>query len=154
MIAVGSRFDDRITGRLDAFSPGSKKIHIDIDPSSINKNVKVDLGIVGDCGHVLEDMVRLWRTVGGQGDAKALESWWTTIAHWRQGNSVGFLNPKEFIKPQHAIQRLYKLTKGRDVYVTTEVGQHQMWAAQHFAFEEPNRWMTSGGLGTMGYGLP
>ena len=154
MICVGARFDDRITGRLDAFSPHSKKIHIDIDPSSINKNVKVDLGIIGDCGHVLEDMVRLWRHDTPRPDAAALANWWRTIEHWRARRSFDFRNSDSIIKPQHAIRRLYELTKGRDVYVTTEVGQHQMWAAQHFPFEEPNRWMTSGGLGTMGYGLP
>ena len=154
MICVGARFDDRITGRLDAFAPHSKKIHIDIDPSSINKNVKVDLGIIGDCGHVLEDMVRLWRHDTPRPDAAALANWWRTIEHWRARRSFDFRNSDSIIKPQHAIRRLYELTKGRDVYVTTEVGQHQMWAAQHFPFEEPNRWMTSGGLGTMGYGLP
>ncbi len=154
MICVGARFDDRITGRLDAFSPHSKKIHVDIDPSSINKNVKVDLGIIGDCAHVLEDMVRLWRAEAARPDATALADWWKKIGHWRARNSFGFRNSKEIIKPQHAIQRLYELTKRRDVYITTEVGQHQMWAAQHYRFEEPNRWMTSGGLGTMGYGLP
>ena len=154
MIAVGSRFDDRITGRLDAFSPGSKKIHIDIDPSSINKNVKVDLPIIGDCAHVLEDMVRLWRSEAKKVDQTALGEWWTQINTWRARNSLGFRNSKQVIKPQHAVQRLYELTKNRDTYITTEVGQHQMWAAQHYHFEEPNRWMTSGGLGTMGYGLP
>src|SRR5271169_1132532 len=154
MICVGARFDDRITGRLDAFSPKSKKIHIDIDPSSINKNVKVDLGIVGDCAHVLEDMVRLWRAGPHQTEPAALAKWWSAIDGWRARNSFGFRNSEKIIKPQHAVRRLYELTRGRDVYVTTEVGQHQMWAAQHFAFEEPNRWMTSGGLGTMGYGLP
>jgi acetolactate synthase I/II/III large subunit len=154
MIAVGSRFDDRITGRLDAFSPGSKKIHIDIDPSSINKNVKVDLAIVGDCAHVLEDMVRLWRASGVVPDKKALAAWWEQIGTWRQKNSLAFRNSNEIIKPQYAIQRLYELTKDRDTYITTEVGQHQMWAAQFYHFQEPNRWMTSGGLGTMGYGLP
>ena len=155
MICVGARFDDRITGRLDAFSPKSKKIHIDIDPSSINKNVKVDLGIVGDCAHVLEDMARLWRADARQAPiAAALAKWWGVIDGWRARNSFGFRNSDTIIKPQHAIKRLYELTRGRDVYITTEVGQHQMWAAQHFAFEEPNRWMTSGGLGTMGYGLP
>ena len=153
MICVGARFDDRITGRIDAFSPKSKKIHIDIDPSSINKNIKVDLPIIGDCAHVLEDMVRLWRN-GHQSDAASLAKWWATIDGWRSRHSFGFRNSDTIIKPQHAIQRLYELTKGRDVYITTEVGQHQMWAAQHFHFEEPNRWMTSGGLGTMGYGLP
>ncbi|MBV9910571.1 MAG: biosynthetic-type acetolactate synthase large subunit, partial [Hyphomicrobiales bacterium] len=154
MICVGARFDDRITGRLDAFSPKSRKIHIDIDPSSINKNVKVDLGIVGDCAHVLEDMVRLWRADPRQTDAAALAKWWDAIDNWRARKSFSFRNSEKIIKPQHAVKRLYELTKGRDVYITTEVGQHQMWAAQHFAFEEPNRWMTSGGLGTMGYGLP
>ncbi|HEY1943289.1 MAG TPA: acetolactate synthase 3 large subunit [Roseiarcus sp.] len=154
MICVGARFDDRITGRLDAFSPHSKKIHIDIDPSSINKNVKVDLGIVGDCGHVLEDMVRLWRQESARPEPAALAKWWQTIEHWRERRSFEFRNSDTIIKPQHAIRRLYELTKDRDVYVTTEVGQHQMWAAQHFHFDEPNRWMTSGGLGTMGYGLP
>jgi len=154
MIAVGSRFDDRITGRLDAFSPGSKKIHIDIDPSSINKNVKVDLGIVGDCANVLEDMVRLWRGGGFTPDKKALEAWWAQIGKWRARNSLAYRNSNEVIKPQYAIQRLYELTKDRDTYITTEVGQHQMWAAQFYQFQEGNRWMTSGGLGTMGYGLP
>jgi acetolactate synthase I/II/III large subunit len=154
MIAVGSRFDDRITGRLDAFSPGSKKVHIDIDPSSINKNVKVELGIVGDCGHVLDDMVRLWRSGGYKADAKALEAWWAQIKKWRGKNSLAYRNSNEIIKPQYAIQRLYELTKDRDTYITTEVGQHQMWAAQFYQFQEPTRWMTSGGLGTMGYGLP
>ena len=154
MIAVGSRFDDRITGRLDAFSPGSKKIHIDIDPSSINKNVKVDLPIVGDCAHVLADMLRLWRDSGAKPDKKALDAWWAQIGQWRAKNSLAFHNSKDIIKPQYAIQRLFELTKGRDTYITTEVGQHQMWAAQFYQFQEPNRWMTSGGLGTMGYGLP
>ncbi len=154
MICVGARFDDRITGRLDAFAPHSKKIHIDIDASSINKNVKVDLGIVGDCAHVLEDMVRLWRTSAAKADAPALAKWWGQIDQWRARNSFAFRQSNKIIKPQHAVRRLYELTKGRDVYITTEVGQHQMWAAQHYHFEEPNRWMTSGGLGTMGYGLP
>src|SRR5580693_8292170 len=154
MICIGARFDDRITGRVDAFSPGSRKIHVDVDPSSINKNVKVDLGIIGDCAHVLEDMVRLWRTGSVAPDKPALGSWWKEIARWRARNSLAYRGSNEIIKPQYAIQRLYELTKGRDVYITTEVGQHQMWAAQFFHFEEPNRWMTSGGLGTMGYGLP
>jgi acetolactate synthase-1/2/3 large subunit len=154
MVAVGSRFDDRITGRLDAFAPGSKKIHIDIDPSSINKNVKVDLGIVGDCAHVLEDMVRLWRSGGYKADKKALDAWWAQIGKWRAKKSLAYRNSNKIIKPQYAIQRLYELTKDRDTYITTEVGQHQMWAAQFYHFQEPTRWMTSGGLGTMGYGLP
>jgi len=154
MICIGARFDDRITGRLDAFAPGSKKIHVDIDPSSINKNVKADIPIIGDCAHVLEDMVRLWRSTAVSSDKKALADWWKEIEKWRARKSLAFRNSNEIIKPQYAIQRLYELTKDRDVYITTEVGQHQMWAAQFYRFEEPNRWMTSGGLGTMGYGLP
>jgi acetolactate synthase-1/2/3 large subunit len=154
MICVGARFDDRITGRLDAFSPGSKKIHIDIDPSSINKNVKVDLPIVGDCAHVLGDMLKIWRESGAKSDKKALDAWWGQIGKWRAKNSLAYRNSNEIIKPQYAIQRLYELTKDRDTYITTEVGQHQMWAAQFYQFQEANRWMTSGGLGTMGYGLP
>jgi acetolactate synthase I/II/III large subunit len=154
MICIGARFDDRITGRLDAFSPGSKKIHVDIDPSSINKNVKVDVPIIGDCAHVLEDLVRLWRSSAAQADKKALAEWWKQIDKWRARKSLGYKNSSTVIKPQYAIQRLYELTKDRDTYITTEVGQHQMWAAQFYGFQEPNRWMTSGGLGTMGYGLP
>ncbi len=152
MIAIGARFDDRITGRLDAFSPGSKKIHIDIDPSSINKNVKIDLGIVGDCTHVLRQLIEAWR--GHSANAEALVKWWAQIDKWRGRKSLSFKNSKDVIKPQYAVQRLYELTKARDTYITTEVGQHQMWAAQHYHFEAPNRWLTSGGLGTMGYGLP
>jgi acetolactate synthase-1/2/3 large subunit len=154
MIAVGARFDDRITGRLDAFSPGSKKIHIDIDPSSINKNVKVDLGIVGDVAHVLEDLVRLWRAEAHVAEPKALDKWWKQIDEWRARKSLAYKPSPTTIKPQYAVQRLYELTKDRNTFITTEVGQHQMWAAQHYHFEKPNRWMTSGGLGTMGYGLP
>ena len=154
MICIGARFDDRITGRLDAFSPGSKKIHVDIDPSSINKNVKVDLPIIGDCAHVLEDMVRLWRSTAVHADKTALAAWWKQIDSWRARKSLAYKNSNELIKPQYAIGRLYELTKDRDTYITTEVGQHQMWAAQFYRFEQPNRWMTSGGLGTMGYGLP
>jgi acetolactate synthase I/II/III large subunit len=154
MICVGARFDDRITGRLDAFSPGSKKIHIDIDPSSINKNVRVDVPIIGDCAHVLEDMVRLWRATSAQPDKKALADWWEQIKKWRARKSLAYKNSATTIKPQYAIQRLYELTKDMDTYITTEVGQHQMWAAQFYQFQEPRRWMTSGGLGTMGYGLP
>jgi acetolactate synthase-1/2/3 large subunit len=154
MICVGARFDDRITGRLDAFSPGSRKIHVDIDPSSINKNVHVDIPIVGDCAHVLEDMVRLWRAGAMQPDKKAVGEWWKQIDKWRARKSLAYRNSDTVIKPQYALQRLYELTKDRDTYITTEVGQHQMWAAQFFGFQEPNRWMTSGGLGTMGYGLP
>ena len=153
MLCIGARFDDRITGRINAFSPGSKKIHIDIDPSSINKNVHADIGILGDVGRVLEDLVRLWRA-GAKHDKKTLYPWWEQIAKWRARDSFAYKNSSDVIMPQYAIQRLYELTKGRDTYITTEVGQHQMWAAQHFHFEQPNRWMTSGGLGTMGYGLP
>ena len=154
MICVGARFDDRITGRLDAFSPNSKKIHIDIDPSSINKTVKVDVPIVGDVAHVLEDMVRLWRSEAHVADRKAQERWWSEIDGWRAKKSLAYQRRRDVIMPQYAVERLYALTRDKDVYVTTEVGQHQMWAAQFFKFEEPNRWMTSGGLGTMGYGLP
>jgi acetolactate synthase I/II/III large subunit len=154
MICIGARFDDRITGRLDAFAPGSTKIHVDIDPSSINKNVKVDVPIIGDCAHVLEDMLRLWRSGAVQPDKKALDAWWKQIEKWRSRKSLAYKSSNQIIKPQYAIERLYELTKNRDTYITTEVGQHQMWAAQFYRFEEPNRWMTSGGLGTMGYGLP
>ncbi|MEL6277828.1 MAG: acetolactate synthase 3 large subunit [Pseudomonadota bacterium] len=152
MICVGARFDDRITGRLDAFSPGSKKIHIDIDPSSINKNVAVDVPIIGDVAHVLEDMLRLWKSNGSK--KKDVSAWWSTIEEWRAVDCLAYKLGGKTIKPQHAIKRLYELTKDRDTYITTEVGQHQMWAAQYIKFEEPNRWMTSGGLGTMGYGCP
>jgi len=154
IIAVGARFDDRITGRLDAFSPGSKRIHIDIDQSSINKNVPVDLGIIGDCRHVLDQMNAIWPVQSKKLDKAALNSWWDEINHWRKRNSLAYKQSDQIIKPQFAIQRLYELTKDRDTYITTEVGQHQMWAAQHYHFQEPNRWMTSGGLGTMGYGMP
>jgi acetolactate synthase-1/2/3 large subunit len=153
MVCIGARFDDRITGRLNAFSPNSKKIHIDIDPSSINKNVPIDIGIIGDCGRVLEDMVRLWRATV-KPEKKALYPWWEQIARWRARDSLAYKANPEVIMPQYAIERLYELTKDKDTYITTEVGQHQMWAAQHFHFDKPNRWMTSGGLGTMGYGLP
>ena len=154
MICIGARFDDRITGRLDAFSPGSKKIHVDIDPSSINKNVKVDLPIVGDCAHVIEEMLRTYRASSAKPDKQALAAWWDQIAKWRAKKSLAYRGSNDIIKPQYAIQRLFELTKDRDTYITTEVGQHQMWAAQFYQFQEPNRWMTSGGLGTMGYGLP
>jgi len=156
MVCIGARFDDRITGRLDAFSPGSKKIHVDIDPSSINKNVPVDIGIVGDVGHVLEDMLKVWRSSQTRQNAKALKAWWKQIDEWRAMECLKFEQNGDVIKPPYAIQRLYEATKKlkKDVFITTEVGQHQMWAAQHFGFEKPNRWMTSGGLGTMGYGLP
>jgi acetolactate synthase-1/2/3 large subunit len=153
MICIGARFDDRITGRLNAFSPNSKKIHIDIDPSSINKNVHTEVPIIGDVGRVLEDMVRLWRATA-KADKKLLYPWWEQIEKWRARDSLAYKMNNDVIMPQYAIQRLYALTKDMDTYITTEVGQHQMWAAQHYHFEKPKRWMTSGGLGTMGYGLP
>jgi acetolactate synthase-1/2/3 large subunit len=154
MVCVGARFDDRITGRLDAFSPNSKKIHIDIAPSSINKVIKVDIPIVGDCAYVLEDLLRVWRSLSPQTDKKSLKAWWAQIEGWRARQCLKYRQRDDVIMPQYAVQRLFELTKGRDVYITTEVGQHQMWAAQFYGFEEPNRLMTSGGLGTMGYGLP
>jgi acetolactate synthase-1/2/3 large subunit len=153
MLCVGARFDDRVTGRLDAFSPGSKKIHIDIDASSINKNVRADVPIVADCGKALSALVKAWgKRVPKQ--SPDLKPWWAQIEQWRDRKCFAYPASKKIIKPQYAIERLYELTKDRDVYVTTEVGQHQMWAAQFFHFDKPNRWMTSGGLGTMGYGLP
>ncbi len=154
MVCIGARFDDRITGRIDAFSPNSKKIHIDIDPSSINKNVVVDLPIVGDVGSVLEDMIASWNARKLVQDKAAHAAWWKQIDGWRAKKCLTYRQSAEAIMPQYAIERLHALTKGRDTYITTEVGQHQMWAAQYFGFEEPNRFMTSGGLGTMGYGLP
>ncbi|WP_333822708.1 acetolactate synthase 3 large subunit [Pinisolibacter sp.] len=154
IVCVGARFDDRITGRLDAFAPHAKKIHIDIDPSSINKIIKVDVPIVGDVGHVLEDMIRVWKQTQPTIDKAALQKWWDKIAVWRGRKCLAYRASDEIIKPQYAIQRLREAVKGKDVYFTTEVGQHQMWAAQFLKFDEPNRWMTSGGLGTMGYGIP
>jgi acetolactate synthase-1/2/3 large subunit len=154
MVCIGARFDDRITGRVDAFSPRSKKIHIDIDPSSINKNVRVDVPIVGDCAHVLQEMITAWKAGNAKPDAKALKAWWDQIAEWRGRDCLRYRPNASVIMPQFAVERLYQATRGKDVYITTEVGQHQMWAAQFFKFEKPNRWMTSGGLGTMGYGLP
>jgi len=154
MICVGARFDDRVTGRLDAFSPNSKKIHIDIDASSINKNVRVDIGIVGDARSVLDDMIEAWKVEGLEANRSALDDWWRQIDAWRAVQCLRYTPSATAIKPQQAIERLYELTKSRDTYITTEVGQHQMWAAQFYRFQEPNRWMTSGGLGTMGYGMP
>ena len=154
LINVGARFDDRITGKVDEFSPNSKKIHIDIDPSSINKTIDVDVALVGDVAHVLEDAIKLWKSNVYKTDKPAVKSWWSMIDKWKEKDSLGFNDSKTTIKPQFAIQRLYELTKEKDTYVTTEVGQHQMWAAQFYKFNKPNRWITSGGLGTMGFGLP
>jgi acetolactate synthase I/II/III large subunit len=154
MICVGARFDDRMTGRLNAFSPGSKKIHIDIDPSSINKTVRVDIPVVGDVAHALEDMIRVWKSKSLSLDRKALDAWLKQIEGWKARDCLKYRKNADVIMPQYAVERLYALTKDMDTYITTEVGQHQMWAAQFYRFEEPNRWMTSGGLGTMGYGLP
>ncbi len=154
MVCLGARFDDRITGRLDAFSPNSQKIHVDIDPSSINKNVSVDVPIVGDVGAVLEDMIAMWKGEGLKTDQDALKVWWRRVDEWRSINCLKYDQGDETIKPQYAIERLYELTKDRETFITTEVGQHQMWAAQFYKFESPNHWMTSGGLGTMGYGMP
>ena len=156
MINIGARFDDRITGRIDAFSPNSTKIHVDIDPASINKVVQVHVPIIGDCNRVLEEMIRIWRSRTNAPRTEAIAGWWTQIQKWRDVGSLNFKNSETVIKPQWAIQRLYEATKNqsKEVYITTEVGQHQMWAAQHFHFDQPNHWMTSGGLGTMGYGLP
>src|ERR1700752_2762374 len=151
MLCVGARFDDRITGRTDAFSPGSKKIHIDIDPSSINKNIRVDVPIIGDAGNVLGDLLQVFKAEAKKPDIRA---WWQEIAKWRARHSLSYKKSNDIIMPQFAIERLFAATRGRDVYVTTEVGQHQMWAAQFFGFEEPHRWMTWGGRGTLGFGLP
>ena len=157
MINIGARFDDRITGKIDEFSPKSKKVHIDIDPSSINKNVKVDLPIIGDVADVMSSTIKTIKKVKpdfAKSNKQKISKWWEKIQKWRSINSFDFVNSNEIIKPQYAVQRLYELTKNKDTYITTEVGQHQMWAAQHYKFNKPNRWMTSGGLGTMGYGLP
>ncbi|MBT4566959.1 MAG: acetolactate synthase 3 large subunit [Marinovum sp.] len=155
MINIGARFDDRITGRLDAFSPNSRKAHIDIDPSSINKVIRVDIPIIGDIAHVLEDLLNIWKARGRKTNSAALKSWWSEIEEWKKVRCLDFKPSAKTIKPQHALMRLEELTKNRkDRFICTEVGQHQMWAAQYLGFEDPNHWMTSGGLGTMGYGFP
>ena len=157
LINIGARFDDRITGKIDEFSPKSKKVHIDIDPSSINKIIKVDLAIVGDVNEVLKNAIRkINKNQNGSkiSNKENISKWWEQIQKWRTKDSLGYINSDKTIKPQYAVQRLYELTKNQDTFITTEVGQHQMWAAQHYKFNKPNRWMTSGGLGTMGYGLP
>ena len=157
MLNIGARFDDRVTGRLNAFAPDAQKIHGDIDPSSINKNVAVDVPIVGDAGQILRALIAAWRDDEHGQDRAALSTWWRQIEAWRAPDCLAYtqdMTPGAIIKPQHAIRRLHQMTAGRDVFISTEVGQHQMWAAQYFGFEAPNRWMTSGGLGTMGYGLP
>jgi acetolactate synthase-1/2/3 large subunit len=156
MLNIGARFDDRVTGRLNAFSPGSKKIHADIDPSSINKNVPVEVPIVGDAGQVLAALIEAWKADGEAQDKAAITQWWRQIDEWRSKDCLRYRQEGKIIKPQHALQRLYDITRetGRETFISTEVGQHQMWAAQYFGFQKPNRWMTSGGLGTMGYGLP
>jgi len=154
MINIGARFDDRITGLVDKFSPGSKKAHIDIDASSINKVIRVDIPILGDVAHVLEDLLKVWKSRGRKTNKEGLSKWWDQINEWKQVDCLKFKQEGKTIKPQHAVARLEALTKGHDRYICTEVGQHQMWAAQYLGFEDPNRWMTSGGLGTMGYGFP
>ena len=154
MIAIGARFDDRITGRIDAFSPGSRKIHIDIDASSIDKNVTVDLPMVADAAHALESLLSVWKSGGRRTQTDAVRDWWRQIDEWTARDCLAFRNSDKVIKPQYALQRLQARIRDEDCYITTEVGQHQMWAAQFIGFEQPNRWMTSGGLGTMGYGLP
>jgi acetolactate synthase-1/2/3 large subunit len=154
ILAVGARFDDRVTGRLDEFAPSATKIHIDIDPSSINKNVVVDYPLIGDVGRVLQELLNCWDKAGYRLNQSALKSWWKEIKAWRGRNCLAYENTDQVIKPQHAIKRLYELTKDRKTFITTEVGQHQMWAAQYYKFEEPRHFMTSGGLGTMGYGFP
>ena len=157
LINIGARFDDRITGKIDEFSPKSKKIHIDIDPSSINKIIKVDLAIVGDVADVIKSATKTLKKKNlnlQKSNKQKISKWWQQIEKWRTKESLNFVNSNKIIKPQHAVQRLYELTKNQDTFITTEVGQHQMWAAQHYKFNKPNRWMTSGGLGTMGYGLP
>jgi acetolactate synthase-1/2/3 large subunit len=154
MINIGARFDDRITGKISGFSPQSKKIHVDIDPSSINKSIAVDVPVIGDAAEALGMMIESWRAKNDRPKPEALARWWKQIEEWKKRNCLRYKKSDEIIKPQYALERLRELTKGHDTYITTEVGQHQMWAAQFLRFEKPRHWMTSGGLGTMGYGLP
>ena len=154
MINVGARFDDRITGVVEKFSPNSTKAHIDIDPSSINKIIRVDIPIMGDVGHVLEDLLKVWKSRGRKTNSAAVSKWWKQIEEWRAVDCLKYEQKGSIIKPQYALSRLEALTKEHNRYICTEVGQHQMWAAQYLNFDDPNRWMTSGGLGTMGYGFP
>ena len=154
MINIGARFDDRVTGRLDAFAPNSKKIHIDIDPSNINKTIKIDVPIIGDIESVMNQIFSSWKNNNYKSQKEDLIKWWNKIEEWKKVDCLNYSQGEGSIKPQHAIKRLYELTKDKKTFITTEVGQHQMWAAQYYKFEEPNRWLTSGGLGTMGYGFP
>tara|TARA_Y100000590_G_C15577844_1_gene961156 strand:- start:273 stop:1241 length:969 start_codon:yes stop_codon:yes gene_type:complete len=154
MVNIGARFDDRVTGRLDAFSPNSKKIHIDVDPSNINKTIKIDIPIVGDIESVMTQLFNSWKQNKYSSQKNDLEKWWQKINNWKKVNCLDYIQNEGVIKPQHAISRLYELTKDKETFITTEVGQHQMWAAQYYKFENTNRWLTSGGLGTMGYGFP
>jgi acetolactate synthase-1/2/3 large subunit len=154
MVNIGARFDDRVTGKLSGFAPGAKKIHADIDPSSINKSVPVDIPVIGDAAETLQMMLDIWREKNYQPKKDALAKWWQQIETWRKRDCLRYRQQGDIIKPQYALERLREAIKGKDAYITTEVGQHQMWAAQYLRFEEPHRWMTSGGLGTMGYGLP
>ena len=152
MLCIGARFDDRITGKIDEFSPKSKKIHVDIDATSINKNVEVDLSIIADCGKFLNEVLKIMENRNNK--FQSYDLWWKQIDSWKKVNCLQYKANSDVIMPQYAIQRLYELTKNKDTYITTEVGQHQMWAAQFYKFDKPNRWLTSGGLGTMGYGFP
>ena len=157
MINIGARFDDRITGKINEFSPKSKKVHVDIDPSSIGKIVKVDLALISDVNVFLSALIKRFKEKNKNFidvNKVNIEKWWKQIDKWREKKSLSYRNSDTIIKPQHAVERLYELTKNKDTFITTEVGQHQMWAAQYYKFNKPNRWMTSGGLGTMGFGLP